>query len=104
MISDYDFCLSGHQYVGQMERLMAINVNYRWLFVNNRDIYLYRLRVAVIVNVMLCYYFGFSGLQYVGQMERLMAINVNYRWLFVNNRDIYLYRHWVAVIINVMLC
>ena len=36
--------------MGQMERLMAINVNYRWQVVNSRDIYLYRLRVAVMVG------------------------------------------------------
>ena len=89
--------------MGQMERLMEINVNYRWRVVNSKDIYLYRHRVAVIVNVMLCYDFCFSGLQYVGQMERFMAINVNYRWLVVNSRDIYLCRLRAAVIVNVML-
>ena len=43
--------------MGQMEQLMAINVNYRWLVVNNRDIYLYRLRVAVIVFFFFFFFF-----------------------------------------------
>ena len=103
MYNDYDFCFSSLQYVGQMELLIAINVNSRWRVVNSRDIYLYRLRVAVIVNGMLCYDFRFSGLQYVGQMEQVMAINVKSRWRVVNSRDIYLYRLRVAVIVNGML-